>query len=110
MSRFIDEHRERFGVEPICQTLGVSASAYYQRASGRGSRRRLEDQRLRRVIREVWEANYECYGQERIWQELRRRGEQAGRDAWWPRSRMMRSAAWRYSVNVERFTARSCSQ
>ncbi len=26
---FIDEQRERFGVEPICATLGVSASAYY---------------------------------------------------------------------------------
>ena len=35
VSAFIDEHRERFGVEPICRTLGVSASAYYQRASGR---------------------------------------------------------------------------
>ena len=29
---FIDEHRDRFGVEPICRILGVSASAYYQRA------------------------------------------------------------------------------
>ena len=32
VSRYIDEHRGRFGVEPICRTLGVSASAYYQRA------------------------------------------------------------------------------
>ncbi len=29
---FIDEHRDRFGVEPICRILGVSASAYYHRA------------------------------------------------------------------------------
>ena len=35
MSRFIDEHRGRFGVEPICRVLGVSASAYYQRATRR---------------------------------------------------------------------------
>ena len=34
MSRYIDEHRGRFGVEPICRVLGVSASAYYQRATG----------------------------------------------------------------------------
>jgi hypothetical protein len=33
VSAFIDEHRARFGVEPICRTLGVSASACYQRAS-----------------------------------------------------------------------------
>ena len=34
MSRYVDEHRGRFGVEPICKTLGVSVSAYYQRRSG----------------------------------------------------------------------------
>ena len=28
MSAFVDMHRDQFGVEPICQTLGVSASAY----------------------------------------------------------------------------------
>jgi hypothetical protein len=32
VSAFIDMHRERFGVEPICRVLDVSASAYYQRA------------------------------------------------------------------------------
>ena len=31
MSAYIEGHRERFGVEPICSILGVSASAYYQR-------------------------------------------------------------------------------
>ena len=40
VSRYIDEHRGRFGVEPICRTLGVSASAYYQRDTGRRSRGR----------------------------------------------------------------------
>ena len=44
--RYIDEHRGRFGVEPICKTLGVSASAYYERASGRRSARAVEDERL----------------------------------------------------------------
>ena len=43
---FVDEYRGRFGVEPICRALGVSASAYYQRASGHRSIRRLEDERL----------------------------------------------------------------
>ena len=46
MSRYIDEHRARFGVEPICRALGVSASAYYERASGKRSARVLEDERL----------------------------------------------------------------
>jgi hypothetical protein len=46
VSRFIDEHRERFGVEFICRTLDVSASAYYQRATGARCARELEDERL----------------------------------------------------------------
>ncbi len=46
MSRYIEEHRGRFGVEPICRTLGVSASAYYHRATGERSARAVEDERL----------------------------------------------------------------
>ncbi len=80
MSAFIEQHRERFGVEPICSTLGVSASAYYERATGRRSARRVEDERLLGVIREVHEANYLAYGSRRMWKALLRRGETVGRD------------------------------
>ena len=80
MSEFIDAHRERFGVEPICRTLGVSASAYYQRATGERSERSIEDERLTARIREVHGQNFECYGYPRVWHELRRQGEQVGRD------------------------------
>ena len=45
MSAFIDQQRERFGVEPICRTLDVSASAYYQRKTGERSQRAVEDER-----------------------------------------------------------------
>ena len=57
MSAFIDEHRARFGVEPICRTLGVSASAYYRRASGERSERAVRDERLLDRIREMHAAN-----------------------------------------------------
>ncbi len=80
MSAFIDEHRERFGVEPICETLDVSASAYYQRATGERSARSVEDERLTARIRDVHEQNFECYGYPRVWHELQRQGEQVGRD------------------------------
>ncbi len=73
------EHRERFGVEPICKTLGVSASAFYQRASGKRSARQLEDERLLGVIRETHEKNYEAYGYRRTWKALLRAGEQVPR-------------------------------
>ena len=79
MSAFIDEHRERFGVEPICRVLGVSASAYYHRATGARSRRAVTDERLLERIREVHTANYEAYGYRRTWKALRRAGEHAPR-------------------------------
>ncbi len=80
MSAFIEQHRARFGVEPICSTLGVSASAYYKRASGRRSARALEDERLLARIEALHEANYLAYGSRRMWKALLRVGERVGRD------------------------------
>ena len=79
MSAFIDERRSDFGVEPICSTLGVSASAYYERATGRRSARSVEDELLLERIREVHEANYCAYGYRRTWIALQRAGEEVGR-------------------------------
>jgi putative transposase len=79
VSAFIEAHRQRFGVEPICATLGVSASAYYERATGRRSVRALEDERLLARIREVHERNYCAYGYRRTWIALQRQGEEVGR-------------------------------
>jgi putative transposase len=80
VSRFIDEHRGRFGVEPICRTLDVSASAYYHRAAGRRSARVIRDERLVDQIREVHAANYYAYGYRKMWLALQRAGESVGRD------------------------------
>lgn len=80
MSRFIDEHRGRFGVEPICRVLDVSASAYYHRKSGQRSRRRVEDERLLEQIERVHDDNYDAYGYRRTWKALGRKGVRVGRD------------------------------
>ena len=88
MSAFIDQHRGRFGVEPICRTLDVSASAYYRRATGEPSARRIEDERLTERIRTVHKTNYECYGYRRVHAALLRQGETVGRDQV---ARLMRS-------------------
>jgi putative transposase len=80
VSRFIDEHRGRFGVEPICRTLGVSASAYYRRATGQRSRRAVGDEWLVEQIERVHAANYHCYGYRRTWVALQRDGVGVGRD------------------------------
>jgi putative transposase len=80
VSRFIEQYRGDFGVEPICQTLGVSASAYFQRASGPRSARAVEDERLLEQIERVHAANFHCYGYRRSWLALRREGVEVGRD------------------------------
>jgi putative transposase len=80
VSRFIDEHRGRFGVEPICRTLGVSASADYHRRTGARSARAAGDERLVGEIERVHAANYYCYGYRRTWLALKRDGVQVGRD------------------------------
>jgi putative transposase len=92
VSRFIDQNRGRFGVELICRTLEVSASAYYQRKSGERSARRIEDERLTGRIAEIHRANYECYGQRRMHAAVHRAGESAGRDRV---ARLMRQAGLR---------------
>jgi putative transposase len=80
VSAFIDEQRARFGVEPICRVLGVSASAYYHRATGARSPRVVEDERLLARIEEIHAANYYAYGYRRTWKAMLRAGETVGRD------------------------------
>jgi putative transposase len=79
VSRYIDEHRGRFGVEPICRTLGVSASAYYQRRTGARSQRAVQDERLLERIRALHKANFYAYGSRRMWKALHRAGEPVAR-------------------------------
>jgi putative transposase len=79
VTAYIDEHRGRFGVEPICRVLGVSASAYYHRAGGHQSARAVKDERLLERIRELHAANYYAYGSRRMWVALNRTGERVAR-------------------------------
>lgn len=88
MSAFIDQVRDRFGVEPVCRTLGVSASAYYQRATGRRSDRVVRHQQLAARIGEVHRDNYGAYGYRRVHKALQREGVDGGRDQV---ARLMRS-------------------
>jgi putative transposase len=80
VSAFIDRVRDRFGVEPTCRTLGVSVSAYYQRATGQRSARSERHARVGRRIAELHEANYRAYGYRRVHKVLQREGVDAGRD------------------------------
>jgi transposase InsO family protein len=81
---FIDAHRERFGVEPLCKTLQVAPSAY-RRHAARGRDPALRSERVRRdetlcgEIRRVWEANRAVYGADKVWRQLHREGFKVAR-------------------------------
>jgi putative transposase len=74
VSAFIDEHRARFGVEPICREIEVSVSAYRARRRRRPSARAARDAELLREIRRVHAEAFEIYGQWKTWQQLQREG------------------------------------
>jgi putative transposase len=69
---YIDCYRDRFGVEPICETLQVAPSSYYSAKSRRPCRRRVRDKELMAHIGRVFEENYGVYGARKVWRQLNR--------------------------------------
>ena len=80
MSRYIEQRREVFGVEPICRAVGVPVSTYYARRSRKPSRRAIEDEQLVGQIYAAREGYRSVYGVRKTWKELRRREVEVGRD------------------------------
>jgi putative transposase len=74
VTRYIDAHRERFGVEPICEVLQVAPSTYYSAKKRPPCRRRVTDEKLNSEIRRVFDDNYAVYGARKVWRQLNREG------------------------------------
>jgi putative transposase len=70
----IDDHKERFGVEPICRVLEVPPSTYYAQKKHQPSTRQRRDEVLLGHIRRIHQDNYGVYGARRITAALRREG------------------------------------
>jgi len=81
MSDFIDEHREVFGVEPICNVLQVAPSTYYAvcERRRRPAARTLRDGELLVEIRRVYDACSGLYGARKVWWQLQAEGVGAAR-------------------------------
>jgi putative transposase len=77
---FINGHRDRWGVEPICRVLQVAPATYYAARSRPPSARALRDAELKREIHRVWKDNFEVYGARKVWRQLGREGIAVGRD------------------------------
>lgn len=98
MIRFIDEHRDRFGVELICRVLrgavrGFLTSRGYRAAKTRpASARQLSDALLVPEIARLHAENYGVYGRRKMHALMRRQGWMIGRDH---TERLMRAAGVR---------------
>ena len=77
---FVDQHRQRWGIEPICKVLQVAPSTYYGAKSRPPSARALRDEELRAEVRRVHQDNFGVYGVEKVWRQLNREGIAVGRD------------------------------
>jgi len=80
VTRYVEERRDAFGVEPICRAIGVAVSTHYARRSRKPSRRALADRELVREIHAAREGYRRVYGVRKTWRELHRRGVETGRD------------------------------
>jgi putative transposase len=80
VTRYIDEHRDRFGVEPICTMLQVAPSTYYAAKRRPSSARTLSDAALKPELSRIHEANFGVYGARKLWRQLLREGIRVGRD------------------------------
>ncbi len=71
MVSFIDDHREAYGVEPICAVLPIAPSVYYEHKSRQRDPSRLparaqRDARLREEIDRIWKENRRVYGAHKV--------------------------------------------
>lgn len=84
MIAFIDEHREVYGVEPICKVLPIAPSTYHdhvakRRDPAKRSDRVKRDEVIKIEIRRVFEENFRVYGVRKVWRQLKREGTAVAR-------------------------------
>jgi putative transposase len=79
MIAFIDENRDAYGVEPICETIEIAPATYYEhkrqeREPDRRPVRAKRDEALRPEIQRVFDDNFKVYGVRKVWIQLKREG------------------------------------
>ena len=79
MVAFIDDHRETYGVEPICRVLPIAPSTYHEQKARQADpshlpKRAVRDAALREEIERVWKENRSVYGARKVWVQMNREG------------------------------------
>ena len=79
MYGLVDEHRDAYGVEPICAVMQIAPSAYRRHAARQRdlsllSSRAQRDGELMPKVEQVWSANLQVYGADKVWKQMNREG------------------------------------
>jgi len=77
MTAFVDDHREDYGVEPICAELPIAPSTYYEQKARQADPSRIpahvrRDTVLCKQIERVWDKSRKLYGARKVWRQLHR--------------------------------------
>ncbi len=77
MIAFVDDHRDVYGVEPICRVLPIAPSTYHERQAQRRDPSRLSararrDLDLKPQIARVFAENFAVYGVRKVWRQMLR--------------------------------------
>jgi putative transposase len=102
---FVDEHREVFGVEPICRVLSqhgvkIAPSTYYEARSRAPSRRAVRDAEVVALIARARANRFACrFGARKMWLHLRRGGHDVARCTV---ERLMTQRGWRGATRGSR--------
>ncbi|MFJ5294427.1 IS3 family transposase [Streptomyces sp. NPDC088348] len=100
---YIDQHKETFGVQPICDVLAatdapIAPSTYYAAHSRPPSSRSLRDAEFAEQIRQIHAVNYGVYGARKIHAALLREGFEVARCTV---ERLMRTARLRGVIRAK---------
>jgi putative transposase len=74
MIAYIDRHKDRYGVEPICHLLPIAPSTYHQARRRPISARAVRDAKLKVEIARVHAEHFGVYGARKVWRQLHREG------------------------------------
>jgi putative transposase len=79
MTAYVDQHRQLFGVEPICSVLQFAPRTYYAIKARPLSARAHRDAELKPALARVHRENFDVYGVDKVWAQLNREGVRVAR-------------------------------
>ncbi len=79
MIAFVDDHRDAYGIEPICKVLPIAPSTCHDHAAKRRdpsklSARAQRDAVAKPEVQRVFDENFQVYGVRKVWRQMTREG------------------------------------